>query len=382
MFINTLVISLLSLLLTNCSSPGLTVEVHNPLQIQRNELITLERSQLSDKLDCDLPLQVKDGRDDILLPLQFIDLDQDQYWEAILIQVNMDPLESCQLLLENIESVLDTSETKVFGRFVPERKDDFAWENDRIAYRMYGPALEATGEISSGVDVWVKSVDYPIIDKWYAHGKYHKDEGEGADLYKVGPTLGCGGFGLLYNDSLYTSKNFTDYRILTQGPLRIVFELDYAEWGPEDHRLTETKRISLDMGQHLNRVESHLKWNDPGTDRPLLVAGLLAHPQHSDIPVSLNSSDNYMILYEGIKGDNGSLGTAVIQGTDTGDLPIKQYGDQYLMPLVTTPSHGVSYWAGAGWSKSPWVNSEPAWTDIILSHINQISEPLQVIIIN
>ena len=42
---------------------------------------------------------------------------------------------------------------KVFGRHVPERKDDFAWENDRIAFRMYGPALEADGEISSGIDV-------------------------------------------------------------------------------------------------------------------------------------------------------------------------------------------------------------------------------------
>jgi hypothetical protein len=30
---------------------------------------------------------------------------------------------------------------KTFGRFVPERKDDFAWENDFAAYRMYGPAL-------------------------------------------------------------------------------------------------------------------------------------------------------------------------------------------------------------------------------------------------
>src|ERR1700731_170737 len=46
----------------------------------------------------------------------------------------------------------------VFGREAPERKDDFAWENQFVTYRVYGPALEATGEIASGIDVWSKRV--------------------------------------------------------------------------------------------------------------------------------------------------------------------------------------------------------------------------------
>ena len=28
--------------------------------------------------------------------------------------------------------------------YVPERKDDFAWENDKIAFRAYGKALRKT----------------------------------------------------------------------------------------------------------------------------------------------------------------------------------------------------------------------------------------------
>ncbi len=379
---HTIIPGLFSLLLFNCSSTGLIVEVQNPLQVKRSEIISLQRSQLSEKLDCDLPLQVVDYRGGNLLPVQFLDLDQDHSWEAMLIQVNMDPLETRKLSIENVESVRNDSESKVFGRFVPERKDDFAWENDRIAFRMYGPALEATGEISSGVDVWVKSVDYPIIDKWYAHGKYHKDEGEGADLYKVGPTLGCGGLGLLYNDSLYTSKNFSDYRILAEGPLRFVFELDYAEWGPEEYRLIETKRISLDMGSHFNRIESRVTGINPASEKPVFVAGLLAHPQHSDIPVSINRSDSYLMMYEGIQGNNGEIGSGVILDAGAGKTSIKQYGDQYLLPLQISSSGEVSYRAGAGWSKSPWFASEETWTDLIRSHINQTSEPLKIKIIN
>ena len=45
------------------------------------------------------------------------------------------------------------------GRFVRERNDDFAWENDLVAHRVYGPALETAKKeplVSSGIDVWVK----------------------------------------------------------------------------------------------------------------------------------------------------------------------------------------------------------------------------------
>jgi hypothetical protein len=52
----------------------------------------------------------------------------------------------------------------------------------------------------SGIDVWGKKVRYPIINKWYARKHYHEDTGEGADLYSVGTTLGCGGLGYWVDD--------------------------------------------------------------------------------------------------------------------------------------------------------------------------------------
>ena len=81
---------------------------------------------------------------------------------------------------------------QVFGRLVPERMDDFAWENNLIGFRMYGPALQATGEISNGIDIWQKRTRDLVVDKWYKNGDYHTDHGEGLDCYKVGRTLGGG----------------------------------------------------------------------------------------------------------------------------------------------------------------------------------------------
>jgi hypothetical protein len=84
---------------------------------------------------------------------------------------------------------------------VQERLDDFAWENDRIGHRTYGPALAAPAPpgsgkevlVTSGLDLWFKRVDYPIIDRWYnkGHDHYHKDEGEGMDMYNVGKSRGA-----------------------------------------------------------------------------------------------------------------------------------------------------------------------------------------------
>ena len=45
------------------------------------------------------------------------------------------------------------------GALHPERKDDFAWENDRGAYRVYGPALERTKERSFGIEEPVQCLD-------------------------------------------------------------------------------------------------------------------------------------------------------------------------------------------------------------------------------
>lgn len=50
------------------------------------------------------------------------------------------------------------------------RKDDIAWENDRCAYRVYGPALQKTGERSFGTDIWVKNTPDTVV-----YDRYIKD---------------------------------------------------------------------------------------------------------------------------------------------------------------------------------------------------------------
>ena len=57
---------------------------------------------------------------------------------------------------------------------------------------------------------------------------------------------------------------------LANGPVRVAFELDYEPWGPPQARVSETKRISLDLGQNLSRVEA--RFSAAGPSRSLPVA--------------------------------------------------------------------------------------------------------------
>ena len=190
---------------------------------------------------------------------------------------------------------LPRQEPLVFGRDAPERKDDFAWENQEVAYRIYGPALEATGEIASGIDVWSKRVPNFVIDSFYkrdADGarthnpqlSYHKDNGQGLDSYYVGPTRGCGGTAVFADGKLFVSKNYTRLQILADGPIRFSFEVTYAPWNAEGTTVSETKRISLDAGTHLNRIVSTYSFAGPSTLN--LVAGIALHEgATTDFPV-------------------------------------------------------------------------------------------------
>ncbi len=142
-------------------------------------------------------------------------------------------------------------ERRTFGRAYPERLDDFAWENDRVAFRIYGPALKPVDGPSGGIDAWYKRTDKLILDKWYADDlakrkSYHRDNGEGLDDYKVGPTLGAGAMAPIEGDSLVLGENYQRVELLESGPLRTTFKLWYEDGS--------TRTMSLDAGSLLTKI--------------------------------------------------------------------------------------------------------------------------------
>jgi hypothetical protein len=258
----------------------------------------------------------------------------------------------------NLDPTASAQEPLVFGRAIPERKDDFAWENKVVAYRIYGPALEATGEISSGIDVWSKRIPNFVVDSFYKQDhesavthnpalSYHNDNGIGLDSYDVGPSRGCGGTAVWADSKLNVSKNYTVAKILAAGPIRLEFEVSYAPWKAGGRMVTETKRITLDAGSHLNKIVSTSTFDG---ESPLeLAAGIAIHEGGA---ATLPPGKSIAAVWDTPqKPSAGRIATGLVS------LP-PEYAttttaaNHALMIFKRHSGESFTYFAGSGWSKA------------------------------
>jgi len=278
--------------------------------------------------------------------------------------------------------------SKVFARFVPERYDDFAWENDVIAHRTYGPALAApdtghTGKevtVSSGIDVWSKRVSYLIVNRWYNKGRYHLDEGEGLDMYGVHASRGCGGTGIWVGGKLAVSGNFKTWRVLANGPIRAIFELSYDAWTVQGRQVTETKRYTVDAGHNLDQVES--MFAVVAGAGPELTVGIGLSKDSADpgqdphISVTSVKEDGSLSLWV-VEKTHGSLGTAVI----VPGASFVGFAEDDLNHLVLARAFSgkpLRFYAGAGWSEAGRFTSKQSWNDYVAAWAVRLRNPVSV----
>ena len=262
----------------------------------------------------------------------------------------------------NVSFTLDPTappqEPLVFGRAIPERKDDFAWENKVVAYRIYGPALEATGEISSGIDVWSKRIPNFVVDSFYKQDReaalthnsalsYHNDNGIGLDSYDVGLTRGCGGTGVWADGKLSVSKNYTTAKILATGPIRFEFEVSYAPWQAGGRMVTETKRITLDAGSHLNEILSTFTFDG---ESPLdLAAGIAIHEGGA---ATLPTGKSIAAVWDTPqKPSAGRIATGLVS-LPSEHATTTTAANHALMIFKRHSGESFTYFAGSGWSKA------------------------------
>ncbi len=372
-----------SLVATQAPTQGATatVTVTNRLDIPRaNETITLQAADVLRLLAIDdvRRVHVRDagGRDVLMQP---IDLNDDGKFEEVIFQVDVGPRETKKLSLAAGERPeLRREDYKAYGRFVRERRDDFAWENDRIAHRMYGAALETWAQeplTSSAVDVWTKRVPRLIINDWYMLDDYHKDNGTGGDFYSAGKSRGCGGNGLWVAGKLYPSANFRDSRVLANGPIRVMFELMYQPWDAAGAKVSEVKRITLDAGQNLDRFESSYKIEGAGGD------GAMAHAvgirKAAGSVSAANRDRGTLRTWEPMKGAPGNLGCGVI--VTTGEVTGVNEGDSnYLVVTALQRGRPVVYYAGFAWDQAGQVKNVAEWDAYLEQYVRRLSSPLDV----
>lgn len=280
-------------------------------------------------------------------------------------------------------------DTVACGAFYPRRKDDLTWENEKAAYRAYGPALQASGERAFGYDVWTKSVAHPVVAKRYRDAfakiaNFHEDHGEGMDVYTVGPTLGAGTAALVDTAGVITYPwCFESYEILDNGPLRFTVRLTYPAGAfGNDPAVRESRLITLDSGEFLNRTEVSYE----GLSAPATVApGIVLH-RHNPDGYILDNENSFMAcadLTDNPDGQNGVIYVGVVAPqADTIVLsPMPQAEGDAVAHLLAKGAYEpgtpyVYYW-GSGWSKG-FMPDWQRWTDYLTDFRRRIEQPLKV----
>ncbi|WP_228896168.1 DUF4861 family protein [Pseudoduganella aquatica] len=288
--------------------------------------------------------------------------------------------------VETIDALAPPFASQSSARYVPERLDDFAWENDKLAHRTYGPALAAPAapgsgkEVleTSGLDLWFKRVNYPIVDRWYnkGHDHYHHDEGEGMDMYNVGKSRGAGGAGVWLGGTLYTSSNYASWKVLANGPVRTIFELNYSAWNANGTQVSEVKRFTVDAGHYMDRVDSTFTFAGPKT-LPIAI-GLNKTPtdKGEDPKIAVVKDKASTAVLQWIQqATKGSFGVAMVLPSAT------DYTEDKLNELIVanaTSGQPLTYYVGGAWERSGDITSQAQWEAYVHNVALRARNPVKV----
>ena len=385
--IKTLSCLLIVTLLCSCSQEkkDTIITVKNTLNFERTfETIEIKKTALStENLST---VGIKNTTTGKLLVTQLVDTDADGIMDQLLFQPKIAANSEINFEVVTIsDAEKPKAEELCYSRFVPERTDDYTWENDKVAFRVYGPVAQKMveenvpgGTLSSGVDAWLKKVKYPIINKWYKEtiidktGSYHEDTGEGLDDFHVGSSRGIGGIAVKIDSTYFLSKNYTKWKTITTGPIRTSFYLEYANWDASGNIIKESKTISLDLGSNLSKFSTTIE----GIDQ--ISAGLTLHEKDGEVS---GSKDEGWVSYWQPHADS-ELGSAIIadrntfSGFEKYDIDTPDLSNAYAHLKVK--NNKVVYYAGFGWKKSNQFKTRQAWEAYLKIFSKKINNPLEV----
>ena len=383
---NGMVVLLLSSTLFSYAQKSKSITISNPLKMDREfETVELSKSILglkpSDVLE---KYGIREVGTTTFFISQCVDENGDGITDLLLFQPKIKA--SASKKYELVKNIVKTQETfsYCYSRFVPERTDDYAWENNKVAFRTYGPVAQKMAEdkvkggtLTSGIDAWLKRVEYPILNIWYEKytngtGTYHKDTGEGLDNFHVGDSRGIGGVAVKIDTTYYYSKNFTTWKTITTGPLRTSFVLTYADWDAAGNKITEVKHISLDYGSFLSKFEIVVS----GTNS--ISTGITLH--NNDGKTEGNLKEGWIDYWQPI--DDSELGTGIVFPKSTA-ISFEKYvvSKKDLCNLyvnLKVKDNKVIYYTGFGWKKQGEFTTKEAWEKYLGVYATKINNPLVV----
>lgn len=388
-------------------SKTVTVTVTNPLAMERsNEMVEVSMETITNRLGlADTALIVVLDADGQQVPYQIT------YDGKVIFPATIAANGAATYTIQT--GTPEAFDVKACGKCYPERMDDMAWENDLVAFRAYGPALQAKGERGFGYDLFTKyNTTEPILEAMYAkelnketrakiaelkktdpkaaaelsrERSYHIDHGYGMDCYAVGPTLGAGVAALMVNDSIIYPWCYKNQEILDNGPLRFTVKLEFTPLTVKgDSTVVETRLITLDAGSHLNRTAvsySNLKETLP------IVAGIVLH--EPDGAVVADAANGYITYVDPTTGpDNGKIFMGAAVPAVVKDAKTVLFSEQEKKERNNADGHVLAvsdyepgseyvYYWGFAWDKAD-IKTADAWNRYMADFAQKVRNPLTI----
>lgn len=253
---------------------------------------------------------------------------------------------------------------KVDARHLPDRMDDFCWENPFCGMRAYGPQLakpspEGQGLVTCGIDVFNKGVaDVTMVDSirsaMRTKRSYHTPNGRCFDSYTVGTGRGCGGIARRGANGLWRKDdgNWKEQRILEKTAGRVVFELVYDTYVLRGTATADTPFVRFEATPTA-AVEDGALWG-PGID-------ISASRGHSGVQ-QIDPKAGYAANYEPSTA-NWTM-TAIV--VDPSSRPVSaQFSKDGSLCLMVPANRKLVFYAGAAWGGAGVFTAAEKWFEYV-----------------
>ena len=264
-------------------------------------------------------------------------------------------------------------DTLAYSRYVPERKDDYAYENNLVAGRIYGPALKDPRTF--GPDIWLKCTERMVINDWFAAGDYHHNHGEGMDCYKVANTLGGGACAPCSEEKIFIGDNWAVQEHICDGPVRTQAAFSYHEFDVDGVKVSAERTLTLDANTRLVHWTTVFHSEKDSID---VVLGAVMHNV-----ISRADGENFIAFTEQASDSknperDGNISIGLIL-----DKPFKATAGTMdghaVLKFKVKCGETIHFWTASGWSQGG-VASPEEWNEYVSGQAKAVCSPLTVTI--
>jgi hypothetical protein len=290
------------------------------------------------------------------------------------------------------EVVLAADMPKKMG-FQRYQTDGPSWENDKVGFRHYLDGRNAK-------DVFGKKVAYmsPETVGINANGavedNYHVMEAWGRDVMAVGNSVGIGGVAMLKHDSIMrlgitvddsiNNVEKTNFRIITEGPVRSMMNIKYNNWKPDNTSYNVEETTSIWPGMYAYHNSVNISGTKANENLLIGIVSIFA----TKPPVEVKVNDKWVALLSHDKHSYNQewwLPLALIVPVDSylglTEAPKKgKLSNSYLAKMKIT-GKPVEYYSVACWEISDEGFKDPAYFQKYVQNLTkQISAEVKVVV--